>query len=191
MFKKIFSVLLVCALSVFACFALTACGASNEELLEQAITEEFDKYKNMDDEVLSSITELAENQQMSEYGIDTTEYATLVLDGFEYNIDSITVDGKNATVEMSIASKSASALYEGLQAALDDLKNNSDVLALDKDDRVKVVGDTVVQVFKDVPVVNETCTINYTLVDNTWTPTNSAQALGSLDSVVFSQTVPE
>lgn len=187
--KKALIAVLACAMAVFTLAAATACAPNPEEMIREAITKEFDTYKNMDDSVLQEIASSAESQGLGDLGIDNMEFANIVLDGFDYNIDDITVDGDHATVDMTIVSKSSSDFEQKLSAAMETLQTSPEIATLSDEEKMERIGQTVMESFQDIKIVDETVTIEYTYMNGTWTPTNSASALGSLDSVVFAQSI--
>lgn len=185
--KKILIAALACMLACFASVAIVGCTPDAETLIKDAITKEFDTYKNMDDSAIEHIATSAENQDLSSLGIDNTEFATIVLDGFDYSIDKITVDADMAYVDMTIVSKSSSAFEEQLTSAIDELQNSAHLSTMSEEDRVQAIGDAVMSAFQGVPTISENVTVEYQLIDGTWTPINTADTLGALDSVVFAQ----
>lgn len=187
--KKLIASLLVFAMASFTILSTTACAPDPEGLIREAITKEFDSYKNMDEDVIGDIAQSAENQGLSELGIDSIEFANIVLDGFDYAINSITVDGDNATAELTIVSKSATDFEKSLSAAMDQLQTSPEIANMTDDEKTALIGQTVMNSFQDIDIVNEDVTIEYVKSNGTWTPVNSAEALGSLDSVVFAQSI--
>ncbi len=191
--KKIGIVAAAMALAAFTLCALGACGPSPEETIREAITQEFDGYKNADEEVVQQIASEAEKQGISEYGISNEEFANMVLDGFDYNINSVEVDGSNAVANITISSKSASAFKDKLTESISAISQNPDLASMSDEQKMDLISQAITDSFKDIPVVNEDVSIEYAYTDSdgkkVWTPINSGTALGSLDSVVFAQTI--
>ena len=185
--KKLVSALAAGALVLGALFMVTGCGPSSEEVIRNAITQEMDSYKNMDDSAMSEIATMAENEGISELGIDDQEFAAAVLDGFDYNIDDITVDGDTATATVTIVSKSYSDFEERITNIINELTDDPSMAELDSDQIVEVVGERVMQAFDEVSLNTETATIEYKLNGNVWEPVDGDSALADLDSVVFAQ----
>ena len=187
--KKVGLIAAALALTAFSAIALSACGPSPEESIRNAITEEFDSFKNGDDKAIQQIAQSAANQGISQYGIENEEFAAMVLDGFDYNINSIEVDGASATANLTISSKSATAFKEKLTEAINSISENPDLASMSNEEKIQLISDAITDSFNDIAIVNEDVTIEYSKVDNVWTPVNSSSALGSLDSVVFAQSV--
>lgn len=184
--KRIVASILAFSLSIFSVFALSACGPDPEELLRDAITQEFDAYKNMDDSIIAQIASQAEEAGLTELGVDNEEFANIVLDGFDYNIDNITVNGDSAVATISITSKSSMDYENQLNAAREAIQNNPDIASMSEEERTAFVGDTVLDVFRNLDIQKETIEIQYRYADNTWTPTNAAEAIGNMHSILFS-----
>ena len=185
--KKIVTPLIAGLMTVFAISAITGCAPDPETLIRDAITEEFDAYRNADDSAIEQIATSAENQGLAELGIDNVEFASIVLDGFDYNIDDITVEDDMAYVKLTIVSKSSSAFEQELTTAIENLQNSAHLSEMDEDARVEAIGDAVMSSFQDVDTITEQVVVQYQLIDGTWTPIETASTLGSLDSVVFAQ----
>ena len=180
------------ALAVFTLCSLTACGPSPEDTIREAITDEFDGYKNADDSVIQQIAQSAEKQGISQYGIENEEFATMVLDGFDYSINSIEVDGNSATANLTIVSKSSAAFKEKLTESINAISQNPELASMTDDQKMELISEAITNSFKDIETVSEDVSIEYAYTDSDgkkiWVPVNSGTALGSLDSVVFAQT---
>lgn len=187
--KKAGIVAVALALVVFAMGALTACSPSPDAAIRDAITDEFDTFKNKDDSAIEQIAKSAEAQGIDQYGIENEQFADMVLDGFDYHINSVEVDGNSASANITISSKSAAAFKDKLTAAIADISANPDLASMSNDEKMELISQAITDSFKDIEIVNENVTIEYSNVNGTWTPTNSGTALGSLDSVVFAQSI--
>lgn len=190
--KKLGMVVTAMALAAFTLCSLAACGPSQEDTIHEAITKEFDGYKNADDEIIQQIARSAENQGISDYGIENEEFATMVLDGFDYNINSIEVDGNSAKANLTIVSKSSTAFKEKLTESINAISQNPELASMTDDQKMELISEAITNSFKDIQTVSEDVTIEYAYTDSDgkkiWVPVNSGTALGSLDSVVFAQT---
>ena len=94
------------AMLVVSVGALTGCNANeaNEEVIRESMTKELDPYKNHDSSVISQIQ--SQNAvALATVGVDGKEYAEALLDGFDYSIEDVTVDGKNATATIVMTQK--------------------------------------------------------------------------------------
>lgn len=183
------AILLLCSfvLAAGAVVCLSSCGPNNEQIIRQTLTQEFDAYKNVDDSVLTEISTKAANQGLDRMGIDTEEFASAVLDGFDYHIDDITVEGKTAQATITFAGKSSKAFTESINNLMAELTTDESFSGMTTDQRREYLIDRLMEAFKDVPVSDETVTINYELDGNVWRSTNSAEVFSSIDNLVLAQ----
>ncbi len=101
------------AVALFACLLaglLVGCGggASDEELITQAIDDELGVMVDPSGEVLEELVEestAAAGDDLEQMGLEGTEIVEAWLDGFGYEIGDITVDGDSATAEVTITCK--------------------------------------------------------------------------------------
>lgn len=184
-FKK---VVLPVAFALMAAFALVATGcasASSEDAIRQAVSQELDIYKNLDEEAMNMVMESAESEGLTDLGIDGREFATAVLDGFDYTINSVTIDGNHATANVTITSKSMSDFEQRLNDSASALVDAPSTSLMSSDEIKQKVGELAMETFGETEIIDETIDIEFELKDSTWVSTNVADALGNLDSMVF------
>ena len=90
---------MLCAtLALVGGLVLTGCsGADPEEAVRADLTANFDQLKNLEGDALEEIADGMGNTGLEQYGLENTEVITAMLDGFDYTIDSVAVDGDTAT----------------------------------------------------------------------------------------------
>ncbi len=96
----------VCACAL--CFALTACGPSDQDQAKQALDNELSQLVNLSDESIDKITSEIESSTggtFSQMNVDSTELVKSWLSGFSYNIDEVTVDGTTAKAKTTVTCK--------------------------------------------------------------------------------------
>lgn len=184
--RAITAVMAALALAFTLCVA-SGCQPSSEDVIRTTVQEKFDAYKNLEDAVLSEIASKAEQEGLDELGISGQDYASAVLNGFDYHIDDVTVDEQAATVSMSIASKSKSDFYNRLNEAVTAFVQDPATESLSDEDKDARIGEIAMQTFEQTDVVNENVQLQFQLEGNTWTSTNSSEVLGNLDSFAFSE----
>ena len=184
--KAITATLTAAMLAFTLCFA-TGCQPSSEDVIRDTVTEKFDAYKNLEDAVLSQIADKAEQDGMSELGISGQEYASAVLDGFDYSINSITVNEQAATVSMTIVSKSKTDFYDKLNAAVTTFVSSPESESMSADKKDAQIGKIAMQAFEDTETVSEDIELLFQLQGNTWVSVNSNEVLGNLDSFAFTE----
>lgn len=169
---------LALAMAFSACLVAGCSGQSDEEVIRTAITEELDGIKNLDEETVSMLSEGMDVSQLAEFGIDGTEFMTTYLEGFDYSIDGITVDGDTAEAVVTLTCKSYSGFEQALTDAATDLMSNmsfEDMANMSEEELNTLIGQTTMETLKNVEVAPcEPITIEYTKANNTWTPSDSA-----------------
>ena len=80
------------ALSVGA-LSLGACGPSAEEVVRQGVADELERLKTHDEALLDELAADSGVDQLATYGIDAKSFIAAYLDGFDYRIDEVKVDG--------------------------------------------------------------------------------------------------
>lgn len=135
--KKLFSACL--ASVVLACGLLLAgCGMSDEEAITNGLTEDLEKIKTLDSELLSEFEDDASFAQLEAYGLDVQEFMASYFDGFDYGIKDVMVDGDKATATLVLTTKS----LESYENNLEDLitKNISEMPSYGSDEFNKFIG---------------------------------------------------
>lgn len=132
--KKFAPAAVAAALLAFA-IALAGCssGPSDEEVIRQGVSEELAAIKAGDDELISSVEEDA-GEDLKTLGIDARDFMSAYLDGFDYSVGDVKVDGDSATVHLSITCRSMGEATEAFMGAygdaLADAKDLTDTDAL-------------------------------------------------------------
>jgi len=94
-------IIIVVSMSLF--FALSACSANSERNLRSALTSDLDAIKHTKPAGLDMLVEqLAKGEQ---FGIDPHKFAVAWLEGLDYSIDNIDVEGNSATAEVTVTVK--------------------------------------------------------------------------------------
>lgn len=95
------AVLLALVLGLMGCSR----GPTDEEVIRQGVTEELEAVKAGDDELIASVEEGA-GEDLKTLGLDAHEFMSAYLDGFDYSVGDVKVDGDSATVHLSITCRS-------------------------------------------------------------------------------------
>lgn len=186
---KFVAIAMSVALALFSVAGLSGCATeSAEDMITAAISGELDAYKNMEDSVMTDIASKVEEQGLQTLGIEGQDFATAILDGFDYSIDNVEVNGDTAVATITIVSKSYSGFEAEVQNIVQDMLSNSADFAGKSTEEVQAaLGERVMAAFESIPVSTEQVQIEYKLEGNTWEPVNAQEVLGSMDSVVFMQ----
>lgn len=129
--RKKFAPAAVAAALLALAIALAGCssGPSDEDVIRQGVSEELAAIKAVDDEFISSVEEDA-GEDLKTLGIDARDFMSAYLDGFDYSVGDVKVDGDSATVHLSITCRSMGEATEALTGALADAKDLTDTDAL-------------------------------------------------------------
>ena len=101
----------VCACAL--CFALTACGPSDEDQAKEALDNELSQLANPSDEIMDKLIsefETGGGSDLSKLNIDSTAFIESWLSGFSYTIDDVTVDGNTAKAKTTVSCKQLYAI---------------------------------------------------------------------------------
>ena len=172
------------ALMVLCLGALAGCGPNDEEVIRNGVAEELDGLKNLDEAALADLMSGADVADLSEFGIDANEFMKAYLAGFDYRIDDVTVDGKEAHVDVALTCKSYAAYERALEDAAAKLAEDESFLELPEAEMNQKIGETVMEATAAIePVDAGSVTIDYTLEGSTWTPTE--QSTRNIAEVLF------
>ena len=169
--------LLVAIMMIAGACSLSGClgSQSDEDIIRAKLTSELDSIKNLDDSFVNEFSESINMSQLSVYGIDGVAFMKSYLDGFDYTLDSITVDGDRATAQITNTCKSYTGYQNALQSAVTAITANPDeIAALSSDEINQRIGEIVIGSLDGVELaVTEPVTITYTKVDGQWEPASS------------------
>lgn len=176
--KKIVAAVCATALVAFGAVALTGCGQDDAEVVREGVTAELESVKNLDQEFVDQFLAETDIAELEAYGIDGEEFLRAYLDGFDYTVDDVTVDGDTAVATVSITSKSLneamSTISDDLMALADD-ESIADV-AQDEEALNQLIGDTVMESMNSLQTTTKSgIELEYALQDNTWTPTAACE----------------
>lgn len=163
---------------------LGGCSSANpEQAIRDDLTATLDEVKNVDDATIEELMGSVDTSQLESYGIDGTEFARSLLDGFDYSIGDITVDGDTATAQVSITCKSAMDLYDELENMMTELSEDPDILSLLSDEGAfnARLGELLMEAMDSLEPSTKDLELTYTNADGTWTmDSSSAAELGQI-----------
>lgn len=160
---------LVAAVALGCAALLGACsGVDPEELIRADLTANLDLIKNADEETMDNLMQEIDASELEAYGIDGTEFATTLLKGFDYSIDSVTVDDDTATADLTITCKSATALYGELESLTTDLLSDPEVYTMTEEEIYAKVGELVMQALDETEVRATTVQVSYSKTSEGW-----------------------
>lgn len=168
---------LVAVLAVACGLAVTACssGQSDEDLIRQDLTASLDEVKNADEDAIQDLIANEDTSVFEQVGIDPTEFLSAMLDGFDYTIDSVSVDGDTATASVSVTCKSMTTMQTDAMNALYALADDpSAVAGMSEDELMQLAGQAMMEAIKNSETHESTYEFTYEKVDGTWTIQDSS-----------------
>lgn len=153
----------------FLLFALTGCGPSNEERIEQAISQPLEAIKAKDEATLASLLSDDAKQQISDIGIDPLTYISAFLDGFDYALGPIDINKDTATVDATITCKTTDSIFTALeQKAKEDFESGASANNTEEQTKSEVAENTLAIINAAAPVKHDPITVTLHKTDKTW-----------------------
>lgn len=172
-------------LSCVLMLGVTGCAADSESVIRDSIEQEFNSYKNADDLAMSRVATTAEKEGLTSLGISSEEFAAAVLEGFDYEIKDININGSNATADVIIVSKSMSDFESRLSEAVQNFVASDSAQTMTSDEKSQEIGNIAMDAFEQTEVIEEEVQLDFTLDGNTWTSNNVSETLANTDSLIF------
>lgn len=163
---------LVAVLAVACGLAVTACspGQSDEDAIKQDLAANLDEIKNADEDAVQDLLANEDTSMFEQLGVDPTEFFSAMLDGFDYTIDSVTVDGDTATASVSVTCKSMSTMQSDAMSAVYALMDDpTEIAGMSEDEIMQLAGQTMMEAIKGSETHESTYEFTYEKVDGTWT----------------------
>ena len=156
--------------------ALAGCGPDSEELVRQAVTEDLDLVKAHDAALLEKMAAEADVEGLAVYGVDPAAFLSAYLDGFDYRVDEVAVDGETARASVVLTCKSFDAFGAALDQAVTSLSAGEGVANMGEEETSQLVGKTLMDVLASVEAVEKApVELKFTLKDKAWIPSSSVE----------------
>lgn len=178
--RKMVGLALAAVLAIGCLAAVPGCAAPTpEDAIRASLAQRLDGIKGLDEGFLGELQGDLDVDRFSEYGIDGMEFMKGYFEGFDYTIDSITVDGDTATATVTLQCKSFSQYRDKLTAAAKELVGDREKLASMSNDEVNAAyGALITQTLEDVenaPTSSFTITYQLNPDNDTWEPVNAVE----------------
>ena len=156
------------ALSVGAYRSAPAARA-RREVVRQGVADELERLKTHDEALLDELAADSGVDQLATYGIDAKSFIAAYLDGFDYRIDEVKVDGDNATATVVLTCKKFDAFAQALTEATTALAEDGQTAELDADQINEKVGQLVLEALGSVePTESNPVELPFARTDNAW-----------------------
>ena len=164
----------VCACAL--CFALTACGPSDEDQAKEALDAQLGQLVNPSDDTIS---QLANEANMSGEGsfstlnIDSTAFVKSWLNGFSYEIGDVSVSGNTATANTSVTCKQLYVIMTGWSSSFETDALNQNFSTIDE--VYSYAGKTFMDAIDSADPVTTQVTFTLEKSDGNWTFADSTE----------------
>lgn len=167
----LFALLVACC-----CMLLAGCAENSEDAVRKAATSELDQIKNMDAATLEEIAgDSSEFDELSTYGITTTDAYDAIFGEFDYTIEGIKVDGDKATVTAKFTAKDLSQFQSALTEAAEKAQADGTLNATSQSELNTVIGQLVLDTINGLPTTEtEPVDLECAKVNGEWQLTDNA-----------------
>lgn len=173
--KKFVAGVAAAAMLTLSMGAFVGCGQSDEEVIREALTEELESIKNQDASYMAELSAEMGDAELASYGIDAADFMSKYLSGFDYSIDSVTVNGDTAEAVVTLTCKSFSDYEAAIEAETMNAIQTQDIYSMSDQDINLLVGQIMMTALDKVDAVPTTpITIEYFKNGNTWEPTEAS-----------------
>lgn len=166
--------LTVCAALIAA--PLTGCSyQTDEEAIEQSISNRLDGYKNIDSSETANFASRMDIDSLSQYDVSAHDFMEAYFDGFDYIVQDVEVDGNSAVATVVLQCKSFSEYESALQEATDSMKSDASIAKMSTDELDKAFGEAILGSLEGIEVrQTQPIEITFQKVDNVWEPMSNA-----------------
>lgn len=162
------------------------CGeeqSADEAMIRDALASELELIKTLDDSFVDEMTAGLEGGALEGCGITAEEFLTTYLSGFDYEIESVSVneDGQSAVATVTLTCRNLLSVGGALAAGVQAVLESEDAAAMSEAEVDGLLGQAVTDAISSVELTKtEPITVEYSKVNNVWTPTSaSEQAIAS------------
>lgn len=174
--KTIMAACLAVAVLGFGALSLAGCGPSAEEVVRQGVADELERLKTHDAALLDELAADSGADQLAVYGIDAQTFIAAYLDGFDYRIDEVKVEGDEATATVVLTCKKFDAFTQALTEATTALAEDEGTADLGDEELNAKIGEVVLEVLAGVaPTESSPVELPFARTDNVWSPAPGAE----------------
>lgn len=157
------------ALLSCAIIALNGCGPSDEERITVALTTELETIKSHDDQFVRSLISEDTQQALQNVNINAETFCASLLDGFDYQINSIDVDKDTAQASVTITCKNLSDATSTLKGDAEASSENGTGTNLTDDELSQTIAENSLNYLQNAqPKQHDPITITLSLQDKKW-----------------------
>ena len=192
--KKLTTIFISIMLAAMGLVFLGGCAASPAQEIRDDINYQLGGLKNHDQAAINDLLSNIMSGQIDtlrDLSVNLDEYVDSYLDGFDYTIGDINVQGNQATVQLTIRYKDPAQVSEAIQKSVTNYLGDGSVFNLfggnadETQAESSTLGNLVMEAVQSVQNTDvKNLTIQFENKDGRWVPTENLDAL--LNSVIFS-----
>ena len=177
---KVLSLSVITAICMaFGCLVLAGCSSpeDDEAAIKEALTEQFDRLKNLDDATVDEISQAIGSDELSKLGIAPADFAKAYLDGFDYSVQDVKVDGDSATATVTVTCKSLKEFEASLEKVAADYIADSSNWEKSETQIYQEIGTKVMESLKSVPTATTSpVELRFTESNGEWSSDTSTES---------------
>ena len=177
---KVLSLSVITAICmIFGCFALVGCSSAedDEAAIKEALSMQFDRLKSLDDATVDEISQAIGSNELSSLGIAPADFAKAYLDGFDYSVQSVEVDGDDATAAVTVTCKSLREFEASLTAMANGYIADSGNWEKSEEQIYREIGAKTMESLKSVPTATTSpVELRFAKSSGEWSPDASNES---------------
>ena len=173
--RKKIAALATAALMAVTLGALAGCGADDEQIIRDGLTEEFETIKNMDEATLGEYVQDMDAEDFADFGIDPEEFVKTFFADFDYEIGEIVIDGDTADATVTLTNKSFAQFQSEIERIVTELMESTEAASMDQEAFYALYGQKIMEALNNVaPATAEPIVVECTKDGNTWVVDDAA-----------------
>lgn len=153
-----------------------SCAPSDEEVVRQIVTEDFDKLKTLDSDLVSDLMTNENFSSLAECGVDPEAFLRSYLKGFDYHIEDIKVDKDTAEVTLTITRKTISSFLEKFDALTNEMDMSTSFANATQEEIVQSIAQMCMEAIDTIePAQSSPFKLSMVRRDKTWVLSNEGK----------------
>lgn len=176
--KRAFAILaIVIMLSVGTVLSACSPGISTEDAIRSDLAAQLDPFKNHDQATMDEIAESMGDAGLEEYSVNADDMVASMLDGFDYAIDSVSVDedSGSASASVSITCKTFGDVVTRAGELATEFAISGEAAGMTEDELNTKLGEIIMQTIDEAEAKSTVCEFGYTKTDDGWVIDDDAE----------------
>lgn len=155
---------------------LYGCGQDDEGLIRENIVGNLEKVKGHDADFVAQVADSVDFAELRSFGIDPGEFLNVYLEGFDYRIEDVSVEGDTATVSLVIICRSFTDYRNAFSNGMTALSEDESVTNMNSDELKARIGPLMTRALTEATVVETPpIAVDYRFIDGVWTVDDKAE----------------